>query len=88
MSKNEIIETTAVAEVEELNQESNQKKLSPYEEYKRGIKKRRTKTFLFILLVLIEAFVVMVFLGGIQTEAPHLQSNRSLFPHHRFLSQS
>lgn len=66
-------------ELAELTQTSEQlDKLSPPEEYKKAVKKRRGRTFLFILFLLIELAVCMFFVEGLRKFDLHYRVTKEL----------
>ena len=65
------IEKSDSTELMELTQDTTPKKMTPFEEYRKGIRRRRGKAFLFILLFLIEATLGVLLLGGVFAENLH-----------------
>ena len=65
------IEKSDSTELMELTQDTTPKKLTPFEEYRKGIRRRRGKSFLFILLFLIEATLGVLLLRGVFAKDLH-----------------
>lgn len=64
-------DTSGNAELMELNQHNNLKRLTPNEEYRKGIRRRRGRALLFVLLLLIEAQFGLLLLGSVIGENLH-----------------
>lgn len=72
------IKKSDTAELVELTQDKKQKILTPFEEYRKEIRKRKGKVFLFILLFLIEATLGILLLRGVFIEDLHYRVTREI----------
>lgn len=76
---NSLIEKKDNTDLDMLTQDSEQPiKLSPAEEYKKAMRKRRNRVFLFVLFLVIEIAVCVFFIGGLYQFDLHYRVTREL----------